>query len=402
LPNRWWDQGKPTEVLPALPIAMSKAIKIFVSAGEASGDLHGASLVRALFRQAPGVRISCLGGMHLQEAGATVLVNNRDVAVVGVAEVARHLKSLRHAWRTIDHYLTSHQPDLAIFIDFPDFNFLLARKARRLRCKIFYYISPQVWAWRRGRVRTLRRLVDRMAVILPFERDFYAKHGMKVYFVGHPLLDVLEVAPTRSDDCRRYRPAGAELLVGLLPGSRTSEVRVLLPILLRAAAQIKAALPAVSFVLPMAPTLAAGDLEKQLRAHGTVPVQLVCDDTWGVVRACDLVLTASGTVTLESAIMGTPMVIIYRVSKLSEAIGRLLIRTPFIGLPNLIAGRAISPELIQDAANPQSLADTAIGLLKNPRRLEQQRQELAAIRALLGQPGAAERAARSALELVGL
>jgi lipid-A-disaccharide synthase len=381
---------------------MSKAITIFVSAGEASGDLHGAGLVRALLLQAPGARVSCLGGRHLQEAGATLLVNNRDVAVVGVAEVARHLQSLRHAWRTIDRYLTDHRPELAIFIDFPDFNFLLARKARKLGCKIFYFISPQVWAWRRGRVRTLRRLVDRMAVILPFEPDFYARYGMKVHFVGHPLLDALEDAPTRVDACRRYRPDGTELLVGLLPGSRASEVRMLLPVLLQAAAQIGTALPGVAFVLPVAPTLSAGDLDKQVRESNTVPVRLVEGDTWGVIRACDLVLTASGTVTLETAILGTPMVIIYRVSKLSEVIGRLLVRTPFIGLPNLIAGRAISPELIQDAANPRTLADAAIGLLKDGQGLDRQRQELAAIRAQLGQPGAAERAARLALELVGL
>jgi len=381
---------------------MSKAITIFVSAGEASGDLHGAGLVRALLLQAPGARISCLGGRHLQEAGATLLVNNRDVAVVGVAEVARHLQSLRHAWRTIDRYLTDHRPELAIFIDFPDFNFLLARKARKLGCKIFYYISPQVWAWRRGRVRTLRRLVDRMAVILPFEPEFYARYGMRVHFVGHPLLDALEEAPTRVDACRRYRPDGKELLVGLLPGSRASEVRMLFPVLLQAAARIGTALPGVAFILPVAPTLSAGDLDKQARESNTVPVQLVEGDTWGVIRACDLVLTASGTVTLEAAILGTPMVIIYRVSKLSEPIGRLLVKTPFIGLPNLIAGCAISPELIQDAANPRTLADAAIALLKDGQGLDRQRQELAAIRAQLGQPGAAERAARLALELVGL
>ncbi len=331
-----------------------------------------------------------------------MLVNNRDVAVVGIAEVARHLKSLLNTWHVIGQYLTSQRPELAIFIDFPDFNLLLARRVRKLGCKVFYYISPQVWAWRRGRVRTIRQLVDRMAVILPFEPDFYARHGMEVHFVGHPLLDVLEEAPTRSDACRRYRPAGAELLVGLLPGSRAGEIGMLLPILLQAAAQIEDALPGVSFVLPVAPTLSPDDLERQLRVLSTVPVQLVCGDTWGGIRACDLVLTASGTVTLETAILGTPMVIIYRVSKLSELVARLLVRTPFIGLPNLIAGRGISPELIQDAANPGSLADTAIGLLKNPRRLEQQRQELAGIRTLLGQPGAAERAARLALELVGL
>ncbi|HBZ54338.1 MAG TPA: lipid-A-disaccharide synthase [Syntrophobacteraceae bacterium] len=383
---------------------MPRDISIFVSAGEASGDLHGAGLVRALFRQAPGARISCLGGRNLHEAGAALVVDNREVAVVGGFEVARHLKSLMRAWRVIDRHLASQRPNLAVFIDFPDFNLLLARKARRFGCKVFYYISPQVWAWRRGRVRTLRRLVDRMAVILPFESEFYAAQGMKVHYVGHPLMDVVGRAPSYLEACGRHRPSGTELLVGLLPGSRSGEVRMLLPILLQAAARIKASLPGVSFVLPVAPTLTTRDLEKQVQTgeSGGVPVRLVEGDTWGVIRACDLVLTASGTVTLETAILGTPMVILYRISKLSEPIARLLIRTPFIGLPNLIAGRAISPELIQDAANPQSLADTAVFLLKDARRLEQQRQELAAIRALLGRSGAAERAARLALELVGL
>lgn len=381
---------------------MARTIRIFVSAGEASGDLHGARLVQALFRQAPGIQISCLGGKRLQEAGATVLVDNRDVAVVGGIEVARHLKSIVRAWNILECHLLKQRPELAIFIDFPDFNLLLARKARKLGCKIFYYISPQVWAWRSGRIRTLRRLVDRMAVILPFEPDFYARHGMRVHFVGHPLLDALEAVPNRSEACRRYRPTGNKFLVGLLPGSRGGEVRMLLPILLRAAAKIEAALPGVSFVLPVAPTLSADELNRQVRAFSAVPMRLVEGDTWGVIRACDLVLTASGTVTLETAILGTPMVIIYRISKLSEPLARLLVRTPFIGLPNLIAGRAISPELIQDAANPRTLADAAMALLKDGQGLDRQRQELAAIRAQLGQTGAAERAARLALELVGL
>lgn len=379
---------------------MSRAISIFVSAGEASGDLHGAGLVRALYHQEPTARISCLGGKHLQQAGATLLVNNHDVAVVGVAEVARHLKSLLHAWRALNHYLTSERPELAIFIDFPEFNLLLARKARRLGCKIFYYISPQVWAWRRGRVRTLRRLVDRMAVVLPFEPEFYAQYGMTVHYVGHPLLDVLSEAPTHQEACQRHRPAGTNLLVGLLPGSRTGEIRMLLPILLEAAARIQAVRPEVAFILPVAATLSAADLEQQVREFSTVPVRLVAADTWGVIRACDLILTASGTVTLEAAVLGTPMVIIYRVSKLSEPIGRLLIKARFAGLPNLIVGRAIVPELIQNAAQPQFLADTALSLLGEPKRLEQQRQGLATVGSLLGRPGVAERTARLALELV--
>jgi lipid-A-disaccharide synthase len=379
---------------------MSEAMSIFISAGEASGDLHGAGLARALTRQAPEVRITCLGGRYLQQAGTTLLVNNQDIAVVGVAEVARHLKSIHHAWRTLSDHFTKDRPTLAIFIDFPDFNLLLARKARSLGCKIFYYISPQLWAWRRGRVRTLRRLVDRMAVILPFETDFYATHGMKVHYVGHPLLDVIEDAPARGEAGQRYRPQAGSVLLGLLPGSRSSEIRMLLPILLRAAEIIQRAVPEVSFILPVASTLSEVSLEQRIGASTSVPVEIVAGDTWGVISACDLILTASGTVTLEAALLGTPMVVFYRVSKLSEPIGRLLIKARFIGLPNLIAGRAIVPELIQNDVHPQRLADTALSLLREPQRLQEQRRELAAVRTQLGQPGVADRVARLALELV--
>ncbi len=385
-----------------LLILMPKAMSIFISAGEASGDFHGAGLVQALKRQVPEAHIACLGGTHLQRAGATLLVNNRDLAVVGVAEVARHLKSIFGAWCKLTAYLQSERPKLAVFIDFPDFNLLLARKARSLGCKVFYYISPQVWAWRSGRIRTLRKLVDRMAVILPFEKGFYAAHGMSVDYVGHPLLDVMKDAPPPAEGNRRYRPAKESVLVGLLPGSRSGELHRLLPTLLDAASIIQGELPEVSFILPVASTLSEDVLRNRIRDCASVPVQLVSGDTWGVISACDLILTASGTVTLEAAILGTPMVIFYRVSKLSEPIGRLLIRSPYAGLPNLIAGRAIAPELIQDDASPQRLAETALSLLREPRRLEAQRDALARVRAQLGEGGAADRVARLALELVAL
>jgi lipid-A-disaccharide synthase len=379
---------------------MPRPISIFISAGEASGDLHGAGLARALLSRAPEARISCLGGSHLQQAGARLLVNNRDIAVVGVAEIARHVKSIVQAWRTLSHHLAAERPALAVFIDFPDFNLMLARKARRLGCKIFYYISPQLWAWRSGRVRTLRRLVDRMAVILPFETEFYARHGMKVEYVGHPLLDSLTPEPSRETACRLYRPEDASLVVGLLPGSRSGEIRALLPTLLRAAEIIQAAVPTVSFILPAASTISEGFLEQQVRAMASIPVRVIAGDTRSVISACDLILTASGTVTLEAAIIGTPMVIFYRVSKLSEPIGRLLIKARFAGLPNLIAGRAVAPELIQNDFQPQRLADTALDLLRHPQHLDDQRRELAAVRRQLGEPGVADRVARLALELV--
>jgi lipid-A-disaccharide synthase len=380
-------------------VSANQRVSIFLSAGEASGDLHGAALARALLRQAPAARIACLGGDHLRQAGAEVLVDNRRVAVVGVLEVARHLQAIYGAWRTISTYLAQERPSLTILIDFPDFNLLLARQARKYGSKIFYYISPQVWAWRSGRIRTMRRLVDRMAVILPFEPGFYAGHRMQVDYVGQPLLDVLAEAPSRREAERHYRPQGPGPLLGLLPGSRSSEIRAHLPLLLETAEMLLKPFPNATFLLPVAPPLATASID-QMIAPRRLPIKIVRGDTWGVIRACDLILTASGTVTLEAAILGTPMIIFYRVTKLSSYIGRWLIRTPYIGLPNLIAERAIVPELIQEDASPDQLTAAALDLLRHPDRLEQQRRNLAAVRAQLGSPGVADRAAQLALELI--
>jgi lipid-A-disaccharide synthase len=374
------------------------SVSIFISAGEASGDLHGAFLAQALLKQAPGIQIACLGGDRLRSTGVRTLVDNRQLAVVGVFEVARHLQAIHGAWRTITRFLEKQRPSLVVLIDFPDFNLLLARKARQLGCKIFYYISPQVWAWRTWRVRALRRLVDRMAVILPFESDFYAGHNMRVHFVGHPLPEMLANVASRIEARNRYQAENRFPVVGLLPGSRASEVRAHLPLLLETAAIVLKQFPAARFLLPVAPSLGAASLE-QLVAPRNLPIDIVSGDTWGVIRACDLILTASGTVTLEAAILGTPMVIFYRVSCLSSYIGRCLIRAPFAGLPNLIAEREIAPELIQEKAHPALLADAALALLQHPQRLEQQRRDLAAVCTRLGDPGVADRVAHLVLDL---
>jgi lipid-A-disaccharide synthase len=369
-----------------------------MSAGEASGDLHGAFLAQALLKQAPGIQITCLGGERLRSTGVRILVDNRQLAVVGVFEVVRHLQAIHGAWRTITRFLEQQRPSLVVLIDFPDFNLLLARKAKQLGCKIFYYISPQVWAWRTWRVRSLRRLVDRMAVILPFETHFYASHNMQVHYVGHPLPEMLVNVANRGEARRRYQLEDHFPVLGLLPGSRSSEVRAHLPLLLEAAAIVLKQFPTARFLLPVAPSLGVAALE-QVVASKNLPIDVVSGDTWGVIRACDLILTASGTVTLEAAILGTPMIIFYRVSRLSSYIGRCLIRAPFAGLPNLIAEREIAPELIQEEAHPTLLADTALALLQHPQRLARQRRDLAAVCTRLGEPGVADRVAHLALEL---
>lgn len=333
-----------------------------------------------------------MGGRFLEAAGARVLVDHRELSVVGLAEVAAHLRVIYRAWRRISAYLTHSPPKLVVLIDFPDFNLLLARLARRRGIKVFYYISPQVWAWRSGRVRTIRRLVEGMAVILPFEKEFYERHQMKVQFVGHPLLDVLANLPSLEAMRQRYREAEEGPLVGLLPGSRQSEVRLLLPILIESAMIIQKTLPDVTFVIPVAPSLDVTSLAT-LPAPRRLPVRLVSGDTYGVMRACDLLITVSGTATLEAAILGTPMIITNRVSDLSYYLGRHLIRVKYIGLPNLIAGRLIVPELVQHNAQPELIAAEAIRFLEDPSRLQEQRRELAFIRSRLGEPGVAERVA---------
>jgi lipid-A-disaccharide synthase len=380
-------------------------IEIFLSAGEASGDLHGSYLVRAIQSLDSQIRVSCLGGSLLRQAGAEVLVDNSEVAVVGLFEVFRHLKTIYEARQRIRTHLIRRRPRLVIFIDFPDFNLLLARLAKRLGIRILYYISPQVWGWRSGRVYTLKRLVDEMAVILPFEKDFYALYGMKVHFVGHPLLDVLTGLPSREISRNRYRSGGARQrraptnVVGLLPGSRHGEIRSLLPLLLETAAILLKHHPELSFLLPVAPTLDPKAIESEV-VNRRLPIRVISGDTYGVIQACDLILTASGTVTLEAAILGTPMVIVYKVSNLSYYTGRHLIRVSQVGLPNLVAGRLIVPELLQKEARSDRVASEALSFLEQPERLEHQRQALALIRDQLGEPGVADRVARLALRLM--
>ena len=376
-----------------------KTVKIFISAGEASGDLHGAYLARALRTLAPASRITCLGGPRLEAAGAEVLADNRELSVVGISEIFRHLKVILGAWKTIRTHLVQDRPDIVVLIDYPEFNIRLARVARRLGIKVFYYIGPQVWAWRGGRVRTLKRLVDEMAVILPFETAFYERRDMRVHFVGHPLLDVLRNAPSRSEAGARYRPSGTSPVLGLVPGSRHSEVRALLPIMLDAVAILSKEIPDLSFLIPVADVLDPAPFEAEVVRRG-LPVRIVSGDTYGVLRACDLAITASGTVTLETAILGTPMIVVYRVSGLTYHLGRDLIKVKHVALPNLIAGRMIVPELLQQDARAETIAAEALALLRNPRKQEKQKEELAALRQGLGNEGVAGRVAAMVLKAV--
>jgi lipid-A-disaccharide synthase len=374
-------------------------IRILMVAGEASGDLHGARLVDALRRLDPRVAVEGMGGEQMRAAGVRLLADAGSTAVVGLTELWEKRWALRDALQRLRDHLRAVRPALLICIDFPDFNLLLARTAHRLGIPVCYFISPQVWAWRRGRVRTIRRLVRKMLVLFPFEEAIYRRAGVDATFVGHPLLDALADVPPR-ETCRAALSIGTRSSVlGLLPGSRQAEVRRHLPLFLEAASRLRATHPDLTLLLGLAPTLDRRAVEAQVAAS-PVGETVVFARTYEVIRAADLLLAVSGTVTLEAAILGTPMIITYRVGRLSWLLARLLVRVRFIGLPNLVAGDGIVPELLQLEVTPERLAAAAVEILDSPDRQARMRAALADVKTRLGRPGAAERAAREVLALL--
>lgn len=381
--------------VPAAP----RETRILIVAGEASGDLHGARLVDALRSQQPHLMLEGMGGTQMRAAGVHLVAEASETAVVGLTELWEKRRILRTALQRLRDHLQRARPALLICIDFPDFNLLLARTARRLGIPVCYFISPQVWAWRLGRVHTIRRLVRKMLVLFPFEETLYRKAGVDVTFVGHPLLDLLATVPPRETCRAALGIEGEGPVVGLLPGSRQAEVRRHLPLLLGAASRLRADHPELQLVLGLAPSLDRGWVEAQI-ANSLVRPRVFQARTSEVIRAADVLLAVSGTVTLEAAILGTPMVVTYRLGTLSWLLARLLVRVPFIGLPNLIAGEGIVPELIQFEATPGRLAAVTRDILESPERQAGMRQALAEVRRRLGTPGAAERAAREVLALL--
>lgn len=371
--------------------------------GEASGDLHGAKMVRSLLSMQPDLRIFGMGGRELRAAGVEMLYDAAGLSVVGITEVFSHLGEILAARRILIEQMRKRKPALLILIDFPDFNLMLAKKARKIGVPVFYYISPQVWAWRKGRTRKIGRLADRIAVILPFEQEFYRTYGIKVDFVGHPLLDSVAAAMSGEKFRESLAIGPDKTIVGLLPGSRTKEISSLLPDFL-AAAQILAdsADNEFVFVIPRASTVSSQLLEEygvsKYRDH--LDIRIVDQDRYDLMANCRAAVAASGTVTLELAILGIPTVAAYRLTRRSFFLGRLLVKLPWISLVNLIAGRKVIPELLQDQANPQDIARELSAVLKDGRERDAMQQGLEEVRNRLGGPGASRRAAEIALQMV--
>lgn len=373
---------------------------VMLVAGEASGDLHGAALCQALRELDPRCRLFGMGGPRMAAQGMKLLVDVTATAVVGGSEALGQVPRLYRAYRELRGILESpERPAVLVLIDFPEFNLRLARAARRARVPVVYFIPPQVWAWRGGRVKTIKRFVSLVLAVFPFEAPLYRRAGVPVEFVGHPLLDQLQAAPTHEAARRRLGIDGRTAVVGLLPGSRHKEVVRVLPAMRDAAAEIVRSAPGTRFVLGLAPTIER-DLVVQTLAGGP-PVDIVDNQTHAVIRAADLALVTSGTVTLETALLGTPMVVCYRLSLVSELLARLLLRVPWVSLANLTLGRAVVPELYRRTTTGARLAREALSLLTDAGARETQRTAFTELAGQLGEPGVGRRAARFVLAQAG-
>jgi lipid-A-disaccharide synthase len=364
--------------------------QFLVVAGEASGDMYGAQVARALEAKFRGSRVFGLGGERMREAGVESVADITRTAVVGPFEAMGHIGALYSVFRKLSRLVEDDPPSAAILIDFPDFNLRLAGRLKALGVPVVYYISPQVWAWRPGRVRQIREVVDKMLVILPFEEEIYRRAGIDVEFVGHPLLDTVRPRMTRGAFHAKYRLNNDGPLVALLPGSRRKELRYILPTVCLAVDLILAEKPDTQFVLPVASGLSADFVQRFLGAR---PIRLVRDDTYDAIRYSRAAIVASGTATLETALLGTPEVIVYRIGRATWLLGKFLLRVRMFGLVNIISGEEVVPELYQNRMTPANVAEVTLKLMDDVWAQSEIRGNYEKLRRKLGAGNVAEKVA---------
>ena len=368
---------------------------LLIVAGEASGDLHGARLLSELRSLRPDVRAFGLGGRLLGEAGMELLADAEATSAMGLGAVLKVLPRARRVFRQLLAEAAARGAGTALLIDYPEFNLRLARRLHRRGVRVVYYVSPQLWAWRRGRVRQVERWVDRMLVLFPFEEEFYRHHGVEATTVGHPLIDEVPPLPHVWD---QGPPADGSYRIALMPGSRRSEVVHLLPVMLEAAGLLRREI-SVSFVLIRARTVQQSLLDPYL-ADSPVPVQTVSEERFDAAAACHLALCASGTANLELALVGTPMIVAYRVGPLTSLLGKLILDFTYVSLVNLLLGERVVPELLQEQATAGRLRDEALRWLRDPPRVERMRRQLSEVRGRLGEAGGSRRAAAEVLAVM--
>lgn len=370
---------------------------VLMVAGEASADQYGAALVKEIRLREPDIVFWGIGGKRMGEAGVRILFTPEEMAVVGLTEVIPRISKIFTASRVLQRILKRNRPDLLLLLDYPDFNIRLAGKAARYGIPVLYYISPQIWAWRKRRIRKIRERVDRMAVILPFEESFYQGEGIEVEYVGHPILDI------RSDALRDQHTSSktdlSDPVLALVPGSRSEEVRSLLPEMLSAAALLQKSYPTLRCVIPLAPTIDE-KMVIQAVSKSSVPVVLSKKGLYATLGECQAVIAASGTVTLEIALLAKPMVVVYQLSRISYAVAKRVIKVPSISLVNLVAGRKVVPELIQNDARAEKMAVETAKLLQDSAERKRMVKDLQEVSELLGEKGASARTAKIALEMM--
>ncbi len=375
------------------------SLKICISAGESSGDAHAANLYLELKKQSPKLNASGMGGAKMAQVGISLCYDSSQIAVIGVAEVAKHYFEIRRALKIMQELLLNERPDLLICVDYKEFNYQLAKFAKQHGIKVLFYVSPQVWAWRKDRVKKYGAVIDMMAVIFPFETAYYETENVPVRYVGHPSVDKVIPRFTKAEALKNFSLNSDAPIIGLVAGSRANEIKRLLPVMLEAAEQLKIFFPNCQFIFPQADSL-PDDLIQRYLNRATVNVKVIKNQPYDVMQCCDAIMSCSGTATLEIALLGIPMVICYRLNSLTYWLGKHLVKTRFIGLPNIIFGEQIVRELIQNDATAENLATEIKRLLTDSEAAQNCRADLEIVREKLGQGGGIQNMAALVLEML--
>ena len=374
-------------------------MKIMFSAGESSGDQHAANMFVELQKLQSDIVGLGMGSAKMAQAGIDIRYDSANIAVIGVVEVIKHYAEIRRALTLMQQLVSSERPDLLVCVDYKEFNFKLARYAKQQGIKVLFYVSPQVWAWRPGRVKAYGKVIDMMAVIFPFETAYYDAENVPVRYIGHPSVDKVHAQFGKDEDLSHFGLDKNHPIVGLLPGSRTNEIKRLLPVMLAAAKKIQDNFPGCQFILPQADSISDVMLEDCI-SQSPLNITVIKNQPYDVIQCCDAVMTSSGTATLEIALLNVPMVIVYKLSTLTYWLGRWLVNIPFIGLPNIVLGKSIIKELIQHAATAENLSAEVIKIMTDQSYAEQMRENLNSVKQQLGQGGGSRNMAQLVVEML--
>ena len=376
-----------------------KSYRFLIVAGEASGDLHGSGLVHALKVIHPSCRFSGLGGKRMREEGVETFFDIDRMGAVGFVEVLSDLFHYWNVYRVLAGEISSGKYDAVILIDYPTLNLRLARQCRKHGCRVFFFISPQVWAWRKGRIKDIRRTVDKMFVLFPFEEEMYNKEGVSAEFLGHPFVETVRPTMSREEAIQEFSLDPERKTIGLLPGSRNNEIQFLLDLMIDSAGEIRKEIKDSQFILPVADTLDPEIIRRRLKSN-PLDIRIVTGKSYDVMNCCDYLIVASGSATLEAGLMGCPMVIVYRLKWITYWLARLLLNTKVYGLVNVVAGEKVVPELIQNKATAKNIADEALKVLDDPEKHGILRSRLFQVRGSLGEPGVMDRVAGRILKII--